>query len=567
MRSLFGSLHTAYSGLAAMQAALDVTGHNITNAETQGYTRQRVQLEPNAPWAMPGISNGGIGGQYGTGVNVAMVQRIRDQLLDRTINTEVRLQAEAETKHTWLRQIEAAFNEIDGHSLTELVGQFYDSFQELALHPENAAIRNAVLERAQNVVNAFQALDVRLRDTQVQLDGELEHQTAQINEMADKLAALNVQIVQVVNAGMQPNDLWDRRDMLVEELNKMIAVQTTVEPNGALLVTVGGKTLVRQDHAEHLSIERTYGSNKGLAVVNVAGPATLSSGDLRINGIDIIGVDPALNFPPGTALELVNQINSRSGQTGVLAELDVTGTLVLRANGEGSQVIHVETTGNAFAITGLDNGDHVVTNTKRLLTSDGVPAELRGGSLKGNRELATQSIPKLIEDLQTMLHTFVQRVNGIHETAYNLDKESGYKLFQGVRASDMQVNPVILANIRKLATALVDTAVPGDGRAALEIAQLKNQPLINDHTLEEFYNIILVDLGTQVEKARQIEENQNLLLRQLNQQRESISGVSIDEEMARMVKFQRSYQAAARMFNTVDEMLDRIVNGLGLAGR
>lgn len=200
--------------------------------------------------------------------------------------------------------------------------------------------------------------------------------------------------------------------------------------------------------------------------------------------------------------------------------------------------------------------------------SDSPPqtVNLPGGSLKGILEVRDEVIPQQIQGLNTLAGQLIQQVNALHSSGYGLNGATGLPLFTGTDAITMRLNPAVDA--QSLAAADAD-GQPGNNAVAMAIAALRNQPLggLGNTSLNEYYNGQITSFGILTKNASQNNTTHGLVAKALNDQREAVGGVSLDEEAANLAKAQRAYQAAARVLTAYDEMLDRIINGLGLVGR
>jgi len=194
------------------------------------------------------------------------------------------------------------------------------------------------------------------------------------------------------------------------------------------------------------------------------------------------------------------------------------------------------------------------------------PVNLPGGSLKGILEVRDEVIPQQIQGLNTLAGQLIQQINALHSSGYGLNGATGLPLFTGTDAITIRLNPVVDA--QSLAAADAD-GQPGNNAVAMAIAALRNQPLggLGNTSLNEYYNGQITSFGILTKNASQNSTTHGLVAKALSDQREAVGGVSLDEEAANLAKAQRAYQAAARVLTAYDEMLDRIINGLGLVGR
>jgi len=275
----FLGIHTALSGILAQQRAMDATAHNIANAQTPGFRRQEAVLATRPPYP-PAGQLAAIGtGQYGTGVEVAMVRRAQDQFLDlhaRLLDAQLgRWTAAANTLH----EVEGIIAQQSGSDLGALLDRFWNAWQEVSLHPEDGAIRVTLRQEALTLTSAFRDTVSRLRDSQAGIDRTVQARVQEINNMAAEIAGLNREITAVLAEGNQPNDLLDRRDYLLGELSKMVGATTLVATDGNAIVNVGGRPLV--EGVESFAMQASLGAGGHVQVLWGDGsPVNVANGEL-----------------------------------------------------------------------------------------------------------------------------------------------------------------------------------------------------------------------------------------------------------------------------------------------
>ena len=485
MRSTFSGLNIGYKGLAAQQRALDITGHNVANANTEGYTRQDVIMQ-----ASPALKV--LEGYVGTGVDVTEFRRIKDEFLDIQMRTENKALGEWEVKSNILNKLEVIFNEPSETSLRSVMDQFWEAWQVLSKNPEGVAARTTVMQRGVALANTFNHLDAQFCDLQADINKSIEVKVNEINSMARQIRDLNDQIIKAEASGQKANDLRDRRDLLLEQLSKNVAIDVVEDNLGAVNVTIGGKFLVSRTEIAEIRFKDNF-------------------------------IDPTQ-----AKLEWYDPFTDAS---------------------QG-------------------------------------PVRLNGGILKGYVEMRDEVIVNYQTKISDLAATIAEEVNTLHQAGYGLDGSTGRDFFTKVNdsfafsAENIQVNQEIIADLNCLAAAselVPDPADPeadpvafqGDGSNALLLAQLKNKLTMTDGlaSFDDYYRSTVGQLGIQGQEAFQMVENRTSLVEQLINRRESVSGVSLDEEMTNMIRFQHAYTASARVINTMDEMLDVIVNRLGIVGR
>jgi len=248
MTSAFFGLQTSLRGLLAQQQAIDVTGHNIANANTAGYSRQEAVLEPTQPYLIPANSvNNGHGAQLGSGVDVAAIRRVRDQFLDLQYRAQQMSLGDATARTTSLDQAELAFAEPGDDGLAAQLTRFWDAWSDVANAPDDAGARSALVTTAQTLTTTFRTVSDQLTTVAQQAQDEYDAITGangDVANMASELADLNRSIGDAVFRGQQPNDLMDRRDQLIDRLSQLAQVSVTDTGDSRLRVDFGGVTLV-----------------------------------------------------------------------------------------------------------------------------------------------------------------------------------------------------------------------------------------------------------------------------------------------------------------------------------
>lgn len=492
MPSTFSGLYISLRAMQAQQLALETSGHNIANAETEGFSRQRAVLATTPPWPMPSVNSSGMVGQVGTGVDVSWIERLRDAYLDVQIRKENGVLGEWSIKQDTLEQIEVIFQEPTETGLNSLLTQFWDSWQQLSMNSESnsSAVRTTVVETASSLCDALRHTKQQLDALSEDMDNMISIKVDEINSIANQICALNKQIKVLKTAGFEPNDLMDQRDLLLDNLAGLIDFK--VEAN---LDNVG--------------------NSDGTVNVLLYNSATGSYDSRLVDG----------------AGGIYNTL-----QTGTTAE--------------GKMTVQWKTYNSTQP------------ETNQPVT--GEELEISSGELKGLFD-SKGLLDEYKTDLNTFVTDLITQVNGQHAKGYDLYGNTGQSFFWGEPAADfIEVSPDIKSDVSKIAAAqttggqdtdgdgIVDNS--GDGGNALEISKLRK------NGLDDYYRNLISRLGVDTNESQRMAENQEALVGQLEERKESISGVSIDEELAHMVEYQHSYEAAARFLNTVDELLDTLIN-------
>jgi flagellar hook-associated protein 1 FlgK len=616
MLSTFSGIELGKKGLITHQAAINVTGHNVTNAETEGYSRQKVTLEVFDPLYIPGLTRENTPGQIGQGVQVEKILRARDMLLEDRILSEKNGLSYWKTLSDWIYQVELIHNEPSDRSIMHVLDKFWASWQDLANNPEEIGSREAVRENgsglARHLNYNFQALRA-LRDN---VESAIEMRTEEINDLARQIAKLNEQILRSESTGDNPNDLWDKRDLLVERLSGFVDIRIGRSDQDEFIVFIGGKHLVQGKHFEQLMLEKNP-NNEGYSDIRwkVDGSLlNLRSGELKAlldaRDIEVKYQIDALDAFAASLMDLVNSIhrqgfglNLRTGlnffiekpiSANLLGDYDfdrdgfVDGTAIFRIIGnsivEGSEVV-----GLGGTIT-LNNGIRVDYTRTDTVADIVTRVNNAGGDVKlfinGEGKLVVKSDePRLaithLEDSGDFLVGYSGVLGGSGEEGRFDSGEAGMAT---AISGNFMITPFIhpsswislddhIANEVESIAASAGTDTDGDGIPdlsmgagngdnALGIAGIRFQRAVmgGSETLNEFYGSIIAGTGLRGEAAQSENQNRDLIVENLTNLRKSISGVNIDEELVNLVKFQHGYAAAARFISKVDEMLDLLIN-------
>lgn len=371
--SLNAILSVAKTGLLSQQLALQVTSHNLANATTEGYSRQRAELVPGTPLQLPE-------GLLGTGVRVADITRARDQLLDGIYRRESALFHGFQTQYQALSSVESVFGEIGATGLGDSLDAFWSAWSDLSNDPTSSAARAVVVSSGQALVDHFRRIDGSL-DTVIGQEVErLRSSVGQVNDIIDQVAKLNVDIAAARASGTSAPDLEDRRDVLLDQLATYVPIQVTPRENGAVGVSVNGISVV--EGVSHQTLSLT--SSAGIWSLTTGGGLTIPVSSGRIGGV----------------LETVNNDFSR-----FRADLDTLAQGLV----EAVNAIHVNGT-NPFGATGLnffdDFGDPTTVTAATLTLDPAIaadPENLAAGSPDGggNYQAGANDIALALADLRT----------------------------------------------------------------------------------------------------------------------------------------------------------------------
>ncbi|HHW06937.1 MAG TPA: flagellar hook-associated protein FlgK [Clostridia bacterium] len=483
----FFGFNTALKSLFAQQKAINTTSHNIANASTPGYTRQQAVMAADFAFPVPSLNRPGGAGQVGTGVLVVEMRRIRDQFLDKQIRLELSTLGQWEQRAETLKLVETVFIEPSDSGLSKLFNEFWVAWQELSKNAENVAIRTSLVETAVSLAEALNHAHSQLTTIVDDLKYIAQIKADQINTIAVQIDDLNKQIATIQLAGDAPNDLKDKRDLLLDELAKLVDFEI-----------------------EETLVERPGKDGKMVKVPD---------GQIRI----YIGTDP---------------VGSRNKED-----------YLVHVNGKFGE----ESVDNVREIEFVaEDGEEP---TFEWLNED-IEVKVVNGQLAGILESIDQ-VNEYIENLNDLAKNLAEKINELHVQGYDLNDQPGGDFFDydpDNAAASITVMQAIVDDINKIAASL-----PGidegdhNGQIALRISQLRPG-------IDRQYDQLVSRIGVKTNESKRRVDGQEVLIGQLNERKESISGVNLDEEMAMMLQFQRIYQASATMITTLDEMIQTILS-------
>lgn len=461
-------LNTALSGLRTAQQMLDISAHNIANASTPGYSRQRAQITAAAPFSLPAFNRTGLPGQLGTGVSIVSIDRIRDAFLDTQIAAQVSSGGYWSARENTLNGVESVFPEPSGSGLGSALSRFWSAWEDVAADPGSTAARTAVLSETSSLATRFVRDAGQLRSMITDVDQQVRGAIDEVNDLATRIAALNGQIQGIVVSGDNANDLEDQRSALIEQLSEIVPVQALRLPDGTVEILISGTDLVDHDQVRPL-------------------------------------------------------------------------------------------------VAGTDVSGHAVPTW----SSGGVP-DVTDGRLAGLLELRDTTLTGYLDNLNQLAKAIADAVNAAHTAGVDAAGNAGLPLFTyvaGSEAGTLGLNAAVGSNPSLVVSAAV-AGTPGDASIAARIADLRTSATFGSgtQTPADAYASFIGRIGTHSRQAAELAGNQALVVGQLQTRRESISGVSLDEEATDVIRFQQAYSASARVITAIDEMLDQLINRTGRVG-
>lgn len=464
--SLLGIFNIAQTAMVAQKVAIEVTGENIANVNTPGYSRQRTILETAPTTTANGLP-------LGTGVRVAEVQRNYDDMLQRLLKTEKSTYGEATAEQTAMTRIEQLFNDLTSSGLGKSIQNYFNAWEDLSVNPQGSAERQAVLSTGGLLADNFNQVNSYLTDLKTEANQSLQGLSSDINDKLKTIATLNVQIQQTENMNGNANELRDQRDLLVRDLAQKVGVDYREENDKTITLTLA------------------------------------------------------------------------SGETLVSANL--YGEFSLRDNG-GKFDIYLKQAGSASG---------------SLVDLSGA-----GGEIAGTLQVRDSIVDGYLSRLDELAYNLASEVNSRHAAGYGSNGSTGNSFFTppAGMAGYSGLIDVMITDPASIAAADTDPTLPAGGTGnnvnALRMAGLKTAQVPSSFgalSMTSFYNTLVGSVGVGLQDAERTVKLSGSVLKQLENLRESQSGVSLDEEMTSLIKYQKAFEGSAKLITTATEMLDTVL--------
>ena len=622
MANSFGAIEIGKRSLMAHSTQINTAGHNITNADTEGYSRQRVQIKTFDPLYRPDLTREERPGQVGQGSSVESINRLRDELLDQRIVAQSNQETYWTTREKYYTMIEQVYNEPDEISVRTNMDKYWQSWQELSVYPESQAARQAVVTRGETLAESIQQRYKALSGIGDLINGDIDATVKQINTITKQIADINGEIVKVKAMGDNPNDLLDRRDLLVEKLSGLANITTDIRDDDEFMVHLEGNILVQGHVARNFEVEPMTDNNGYSRVIwsDTKNTVQVSGGTLgaliELRDVDIREQVQSLNTVTMNFADLVNDVHRAGIGMNNVTGLDffVQHPFVTSVNGNYDRDGDgVDDHSYLFRFTGTNslnpqeklglegemklsgkNGtitvpyhatDTIEEVVARINDSDG---EVKAYLDRNNRLVLKATTAKEmenpdfvirhVEDNGMFLTGYAGILNGSGaENAYDFAQADASNALRGEfsvspvlnPAGYVEVNPDIKGDVLSVAAAYPNSqgkSMIGDARAAVEIAAIRNTDVMigKDRTFDDYFANSVTNVGLKGEQAEMNMLSQNAIMDDLRNLLDSISGVNIDEELAEIIKFQHGYNAAAKFVSVIDQMLDTVINRLGV---
>ena len=548
---LMGSLYIGQSGLQTSQNALNTTAHNMSNADTVGYVRQQVlqgtRIYNTIKVNFDAVSNQ----QVGLGVNYSKTRQVRDYFLDKTYRQELGRQEFYTVSRDAMEEIEFLLDEMNGETFQNSLDNLWTSVQELAKDPSSAVTQGLLIERCAEFLDRADAVYEGLKDYQNNLNSTIQNKVKTINEHAQGIKDLNDRIRFIEVGGFEEaNDLRDARNQLIDELAGMANISYTEDPEGNVCIQLEGEDLVKRDvvYEIGLDMDPETGFYTPFWIHNA--PFTLNEEGEREYDIEnalVYDMEQVISSDLNTDVgSLKSTLIARGDHVATFKDLEeenytnsVTQSVIMNVQAEFDQLIHNIATTRNKVLADAAEAAYAAGDTTYLRDKNGNPIQI---------------FQKIATDGYDENGDFIEEDDSIYNW-YTID--------------NLKINQELLQQPTLLGFILHDDSVDYDTMAKIKEAFMAETNTLNpfvkkQSSFMDYYSDLVSQVANSGHVYESILTNQQETVDSTFSAREQIIGVSADEELTNMVKFQNAYNASSRYINVIDEMLEHIINTLGV---
>lgn len=548
---LMGSLYIGQSGLQTSQNALNTTAHNMSNADTVGYVRQQVlqgtRIYNTIKVNFDAVSNQ----QVGLGVNYSKTRQVRDYFLDKTYRQELGRQEFYTVSRDAMEEIEFLLDEMNGETFQNSLDNLWTSVQELAKDPSSAVTQGLLIERCAEFLDRADAVYEGLKDYQNNLNSTIQNKVKTINEHAQAIKDLNDRIRFIEVGGFEEaNDLRDARNQLIDELAGMANISYTEDTEGNICIQLEGEDLVKRDVVYEIGLDMDpetgfytpFWIHNATFTINSDGER-----EYNIEGALVYDMEQVISSDLNTDVgSLKSTLIARGDHVATFKDLEeenytnsVTQSVIMNVQAEFDQLIH-----------------NIATTMNKVLADAAKAASAAGDTtyLRDRNGNPIQIFQKIATEGYDADGNFIEEDDSIYNW-YTID--------------NLKMNQELLQQPTLLGFVLHDNSVDYDTMTKIKEAFMAETNTLNpfvkkQSSFMDYYSDLVSQIANSGHVYESILTNQQETVDSTFSAREQIIGVSADEELTNMVKFQNAYNASSRYINVIDEMIEHIINTLGM---
>ena len=590
MNNLISSLQIAKRALSTQRLGLSIAGHNISNVNTPNYARQQALVEP------------GVGGAGMAGVEITYIRRIQDRVVDERLRLNTQELAKWQTLSDRLSQIETFFSDLAGTGLSQALSDFWNSWQDLTVSPESESSRLVAVQRGVVLASRLQDMNAGMEESHTDLDAEINRKITESNEITTRIGKLNQEIISIELSGNQANDQRTLRDYQLAQLSELINFRTTEKNDGSVQVFVDSLSLVEGKRVTEL-VAKLIPNSDGGSTSTASTKILASNNEVAISGGTLAGLIEArdqhlpsmltrmktlsetliaqvnklhksgygldnssgLEFFSGTSIDDItvnSQLLADPKKMGVSSDKDAPGN-----NKRALEIAQLQIS--------LTIGATVIPNDRQILTVEGTTGWSKGDILGVKGDNSTFGRILTVDSrTQVTIELFQNPTTKTFDKQFDLEQADGSitvitdKVYRDADGNYYTTDPNQVDDDDLAQMVLNGELVElNPGPETSSVMTANSQTITSGETFTEgtqtfsdYFASMYSFIGTQSQQAQRNSENTELLVQQLTDYREKVSGVSLDEEMANLIQFQRAFEASARYIRIVDEMLATLMN-------
>ncbi|WMJ90237.1 flagellar hook-associated protein FlgK [Anaerocolumna sp. MB42-C2] len=576
--SLMSSLYIGVSGLRAGQNSLNTTAHNLTNVGTTGYVRQQVVQADSSynKWGVTHLSTL----QSGLGVDIAAVRQVRDMFLDKAYRQEVGRQGFYEVQYEAVQEVEGMFGELEGVTFQNSMSDLWTSLQELSKTPSLIETRSTVVQNAESFLERADAIQNQLKKYQVNLNTQIKDKVDRINKIAKGIYDLNNKISRYESNGLEhANDLRDERNNLLDELGKIISITYKEDANGVVTVNAEGAPLVTESNTYQMGTAKVSDTSDLLKPIwtgfDNADVFNLENNATANNDTDVGSLKGLLVCRGNDTANYTDMLKSQDEYNGT-----INTSVIMTVQAQFDQLIH----GVVTAINDIlcPNKEITLADGSKMTVLDeaNAPAGMDSNNTMGEALFERKSMERY-----TTVNVTVNELDADGNQVYEPDgvtpktktiavkkynEEDPDNIYSLYTLGELEINKDIKSNYSLIPISSNAKTGDVDQKVAEALVSKWKEAFatISPNTLtknnfSDYYTAFIGELATRGEELNSISTNQATLANKIDDQRQQVAGVSSDEELTNLIKFQHAYNASSRYINVIDEMLEHIINTLG----
>lgn len=530
--SSISSITKAVSGLVTAQKGLQITGHNISNTNTEGYTRQQL-LQSDSSYLKVG-EKGGYSLQVGLGVTNDEIRQIRDDLADKRLRTENSVLCYYQTLNTVSSDVESIFDEPYGNTVSDLISDFWSQAQKLSTAPDGVEERLSFISTAKVLMGKINNVSSALNDYQEKLNSDLAASVNKVNQVLEDIRTYNEKIAIAEANGEAANDYRDQRNLLLDELSTYGNISYDEEADARVQVKFEG----------HMVINKGFEIELELSEIENSPYSQITWSDSKQKVFDLTTASSSNDANHSGLLKaiLIARGNNKVTEETTWDEIALNDHLSVDVSGNAFVIPKIQKMLSEFtttlvelvndSFTGTGMGSYKgVKGVQFFVPINNPDGELVPGNIQVNPELLEQGG---YNKLGTVAQT--TGTDGKEEIDGNIDNTSDNTLIKQF-LEDWSNNK--------------DWFKEGDSLSA---------PFAKSVTLTDFFSELVTDMGSEGSIYAAKASEKYISVTNIENERQAMGGVSTDEEFSNMLKYQYAYNASARMITMLDGMLDTIIN-------